>query len=330
MESAADWLIRLNDAPGDESLVSAWLMWCQEHPENLPAFRRAQAVWLASAPGTGEARASHGGVASPLHAATRLWMKTVRPIRRAAVAALAGVAVVSVWLVTTHSIDIGAQSYATPVAGLGFSALPDGSKVELGARSRITTHYTAKLRSVTVDSGEAYFSVTRDSSRPFVVIVGTVRVTALGTAFNVRRGEDRIVVGVSEGKVQIVDLEPDKRTSDANVESLPVVAGEQAVFIRASRQVALGPIAPADTASWRQGVLKYIHEPLSTVTSDLNRYSTRRIVVTDPKLRNLSFTGTVFSSRIDDALHAFEDVFPLHVIETRDEIELAPLSEPHP
>ncbi len=328
MESAADWLIRLNEAPGDESLVSAWLKWCHEHPENLPAFRRAQAVWFASAAALGEAHAAHGGVDPLPGVATRPWMPTSRFMRwTAAAALLAVVTVVGVWFAAMHTIDMGSQSYATPVAGLGLSVLPDGSKIELGARSRITTHYTAKLRGITVDSGEAYFSVAKDSSRPFVVTAGTVRVTALGTAFDVRRGEDRVVVGVSEGNVQIANPDPDKAISAASVAPFPVAAGEQAVIVLASRQVALAPIAPADAASWRQGVLKYMNTPLSTVVADLNRYSERRIVVTDPKLRDLPFTGTVFSSRVDDALHAFADVFPLSVTERSDEIEIVPLNE---
>ena len=47
MEAAADWLVRLNDAPEDEALVTAWLQWCEASPENLAAFNRAQTIWRA-------------------------------------------------------------------------------------------------------------------------------------------------------------------------------------------------------------------------------------------------------------------------------------------
>jgi transmembrane sensor len=62
---------------------------------------------------------------------------------------------------------------------------------------------------------------------------------------------------------------------------------------------------------------------LSAVAADLNRYSTRKIVINDPAIAELPFTGTVFSSRIDDALHALIDVFPLNLIEHSDSIELS-------
>lgn len=42
MAAAADWLVRLHDAPGDEALAVAWLQWCEEDPNNLQAFCSAQ------------------------------------------------------------------------------------------------------------------------------------------------------------------------------------------------------------------------------------------------------------------------------------------------
>jgi transmembrane sensor len=194
--------------------------------------------------------------------------------------------------------------------------LPDGSKVELGAGSRITTQYSNRTRGVTVDSGEAFFSVKKDARRPFIVTVGDLRVIAVGTAFNVRRADDQVVVAVEEGKVRVAD------SSGAGSDLAAVGAGEQAVYRKTARHLAIVHIKPADAALWRDGILKYEHEPLSAVAADLNRYSTRKIVISDPAIAELPFTGTVFSTRIDEALHAFIDVFPLTIIEHPDSIEI--------
>jgi len=323
MEQAADWLIRLNEAPGDESLVSTWVQWCDEHPENLAAFRRAQAAWLAAAPRDKEVAVA-GKPSEPVSTPERRVRGTTVSLRWATAAALAAVAIVGARLAMLHGADAGLQSYATPVAGSGSGVLPDGSKVELGARSRITTQYTAKVRGVAVDSGEAFFTVARDPARPFVVTAGHVQVIAVGTAFDVRRDDDRTVVAVTEGKVKITRTEPSQPSPENTESAFFVPAGQEAMISQVSPRVAVVPLAPPDEAYWRQGVFKYMGEPLSGVVSDLNRYSGRRIVVTDPKLRELPFTGTVFSGRIVDALHAFEDVFPLQVIERDAEIELAP------
>jgi len=67
-----------------------------------------------------------------------------------------------------------------------------------------------------------------------------------------------------------------------------------------------------------------MHEPLGSVAQDLSRYHNKRIIISDARLSAMPFTGTVFSSRIGDALKAFESVFPLQVQERGDAIELAP------
>lgn len=299
MQAAADWLIRLHDAPGDEALMAEWLKWCDSHPDNLAAFQRAQSTWIGALP----------------EAKRRPAEKRKRLLPLAWAASLVLALGAALWLGNQRADHGGLQSYATPVGGSGSSVLPDGSSVELGANSRITTRYSPTQRAITVDAGEAYFAVAKDPSRPFVVTAGDVQVIAVGTAFNVRRASDRVVVGVEEGVVRIAD-------SESRDEPVALEAGKQATYVAESRRVAVAPIEPEDAAPWRQGVLKYMHEPLSTVAADLSRYSDRQIVVTDPQLANMPFTGTVFTSRILDAVHALEDVFPLQVVERESAIEL--------
>ena len=217
------------------------------------------------------------------------------------------------------------QSYATPIAGTGSSVLPDGSRVELGADSRITTRYTAKQRSISVDFGEAYFLVAKDPARPFLVHAGDMKLTAVGTAFNVRRNADRVVIAVSEGRVQLDSEESATGSSSADrATPTPLVAGQQACTTKAWERDDRADIHAADVASWRNGVLKYMHEPLSSVAQDLSRYHNKRIIIGDARLSALPFTGTVFSNRIEDALSALESVFPLQIKERGDVIELVP------
>ncbi len=318
MAAAADWLVRLHDAPGDEALAVAWLQWCEEDPKNLQEFCAAQSVWHAANPLAPSAVPKPEIAAQP----RQRWS----PVRTWGLAATLLIAIVMGSFAVMQLGDQELlQSYATPIGGTGSSVLPDGSRVELGADSRITTRYTAKQRSISVDFGEAYFLVAKDPARPFLVNAGGMKLTAVGTAFNVRRNADRIVIAVSEGRVQLDNEE--SATGSASADSAkptPLVAGQQAVYHEGSRAVTVAQIQAADVASWRNGVLKYVREPLSSVAQDLSRYHNKRIIISDARLSALTFTGTVFSSRIDDALSALESVFPLQVKERADAIELMP------
>ncbi len=296
MEQAADWVIRLH-ATTDESAVSEWLRWCEKDPSNLAAFQRAQTVWQAALP--------------PRRRATS-WARWGGAIAAGLLIILAGVLS---WT-RLAGPDGGEQGYSTVTAGRGITRLPDGSTAELGASSRILTQYSRSKRSVTVEAGEAFFTVARDPVRPFTVAAGQMTITALGTAFNVRRGSDRIVVAVSEGKVRITGGEGRSHTDSA------LNAGQRAAYVLDTKELAITTIKDSDAASWRAGTLKYLHEPLGSVVADLGRYSARPITIDDPQLASIPFTGTVLSDRIEDALRGFEDVFPLRVVEHSDRIEL--------
>lgn len=322
MAAAADWLVRLHDAPGDEALAVAWLQWCEEDPRNLQEFRAAQSVWHAANPSAPQLPSLPETVFSP-PPPVQHWSNRRTWLGLAATVLIA-VAVGSTAYLRSDDDEL-LQSYATPIAGTGSSVLPDGSRVELGADSRITTRYTAKQRSISVDFGEAYFLVAKDPARPFLVDAGDMKVTAVGTAFNVRRNHDRVVIAVSEGTVQLDNnSESTDKAAQAKSATTPLVAGQQAIYSSGSRTVTIAEIKQADVASWRNGVLKYMHEPLGSVAQDLSRYHNKRIIISDARLSAMPFTGTVFSTRIGDALSALESVFPLQVKERSDAIELIP------
>ena len=84
--------------------------------------------------------------------------------------------------------------------------LPDGSSVWLNAESSIKypSSFPAHERRVEV-TGETYFEVAKDPSKPFVVAVNRISVTALGTAFNVNAysNEGALQATLVEGSIKV-------------------------------------------------------------------------------------------------------------------------------
>lgn len=81
--------------------------------------------------------------------------------------------------------------------------LPDGTKVFLNQNSILTSaaDFNNETRTVTL-TGEAYFDVKRDETRPFIIKANGTEVRVLGTSFNVRAYDKRVSVVVTSGKVQ--------------------------------------------------------------------------------------------------------------------------------
>ncbi len=98
--------------------------------------------------------------------------------------------------------------------------LPDGSTVLLNHGSELSYNeetFGDADREVTL-TGEAYFDIATDAARPFVVHTGKVNTRVLGTAFNVNAREEKIVVTVTRGLVEVGDdakvyaqVKPDER-----------------------------------------------------------------------------------------------------------------------
>jgi transmembrane sensor len=205
--------------------------------------------------------------------------------------------------------------------------LPDGSTVELGARTALTAHYTEQRRTVVLNHGVAIFNVEHNITRPFVVEVGRGSVTAVGTAFQVLEDRSRTVVTVSEGTVLVAPHEPGTSNSSqtsqgagqaANWATATVSRGEQVTIESNGAAAAVARVDPDVATAWRDGRLQYLGEPLRHVIADVNRYSRRRLSC-DESACSLLYTGTVFERDVDAWISGLPRIFPVEITETDSE-----------
>jgi transmembrane sensor len=282
LREAGEWIQRLNEST-DPLLAEDWLKWCQADSENLPAFERIQAVWDGFSAVT-SARAARS---------------------RIALAAAAGVLIVAgaaTWFGLRYSAE---QVFDTAISEQRMETLSDGSRLDLAPDSRVSLRFTEGLREVRLDRGEAFFTVAHNTARPFIVHVGGLTVTAVGTAFDVRTGPSSTEVTVSEGRVSV---------GAVNAPATGAGVGERVTFSRPARRLSVAAVDPRIAESWRDGTLQYVGEPLEDVVSDVNRYNRRKIAVA-PALLQSRFTGTVSTANVGDWLAALQQIFPVDVVD---------------
>lgn len=172
-------------------------------------------------------------------------------------------------------------------------SLGDGSAAHLNFESTIDVLFDASARNVRILRGEVLFEVAPDVQRPFVVSAGDLTVTAVGTAFVVRRlagGAARVTV--VEGRV------------DANLASAGSVAlgADDSVESTALSFGAVRKINAADSAAWRSGLLVFRDTPLQDVLAEIGRYTPYRIDARLGSRGSEQLTGTFFIERIDEAV----------------------------
>jgi transmembrane sensor len=198
--------------------------------------------------------------------------------------------------------------------------LGDGSIVSAGAQSVLWATLSGDSREVTLERGEAFFRVAKDPARPFLVKIGATTVAAVGTAFNVRRAGERIVVGVSQGIVK-VDARVTTAQSAARAQPERTVirtarlsVGQQLSFDATDGSASIQTVDVIGIAAWREGLLQYRDEPLRSVIADLTRYSAHGIVIANPQIADLRITGTVFANDVDSWLQSLETALPVRVV----------------
>ena len=215
--------------------------------------------------------------------------------------------------------DSPLEKYYTGIGEQRTIELADGSVITLNTGGRLLVDYGAQARRVLLERGEAYFEVAEDRARPFTVDLGLRSVTALGTAFNVRKDRERFQVAVTEGAVAFHEAAEgvSRALPPVSVRGsgpLRVEAGWVAEFdVSRNELTAFQPESMDRYLDWRSGVLSFYDEPLFLVVRELNRYSRRKILIEDASIMELGVYTIIRVKDIETALPGLEQVLPIEV-----------------
>jgi transmembrane sensor len=283
------WVVRLTSGQATVEDARALREWCERSPKHASAYREAARLWKLAGQ-------------LPLRRRQRPWIKR---IAGGAVAACLTIGVLGSMQIGL--LPSGHELLADHHTGLGERRqiqLPDGSRVELDARTRLDVDFSNGQRGILLGDGAAIFHVQHDAKRPFVVSAQGGSVTALGTVFEVRHQRDGIQVTCSEGVVAV-------RQGDAD-ENL-VRAGEQ-LHYGSSGTTAAAPVDSEHALAWRQGLLVFKNRPLQELVDELNRYRSGRILIADTEKARTPVSGVFHLQRPDEALHHIEKSLQLTAI----------------
>jgi transmembrane sensor len=230
------------------------------------------------------------------------------------VAAAVGIATVGFYGLGAYK-PLATQSFRTAVGQQATVTLPDGSVVTLNTDTVVRTRADADRRLVYLDKGQAFFRVAHDRRHPFVVAAAGRTVTALGTAFDVRVEGDTLKVVLVEGRVRVATAAPPSpgrpatpaavRAVTQPVRSTDMEAGSQLVAL-GETDWRLTRTDAARVTSWTHGKIVFDDATLGDVVAELNRYSSRKIVIADPSLAGRKLSGIYKPGDIEDFARALK------------------------
>lgn len=183
--------------------------------------------------------------------------------------------------------------------------LDDGSRVLLNTDTAVRFVNRLHSRELTLEKGEAMFSVVHSSVRPFHVYAGTADIRDVGTQFSVRLLPTGVSVAVLEGQVSVT---PSADTPPALLTANEAVRTDGATMVPVN-----GAQAVDAMLSWKDQRLDFDNTSIVDVIGDLQRYRLKPIVLADNKAGKFRVSGGFSIADPEQLLKTLPSVAPVTV-----------------
>lgn len=207
-------------------------------------------------------------------------------------------------------------TFATNATQQASVTLDDGTRIVLSPR---TTLHAGGIdgRTVTLDSGEAYFDVATHASAPFTVRSGTTTTRVLGTTFLVRHDprHAHVRVAVTEGKVQVT-------SALAHREDLTVTAGQIGDLTDSTTRLTALDNLPAGMERKRDEVV-FHRVPVESVLGVMGQWYGLQFRCADSTLLHRSVTIGLSTQSSAQVFAALQQLLEVNVAVRGDTVTLA-------
>ncbi|WP_392888205.1 FecR family protein [Pseudomonas migulae] len=191
--------------------------------------------------------------------------------------------------------------------------LSDGSQVELNLGTELTFSNYKDQRRVTLDKGEAFFSVSHDATHPFIVKAADGRIRVTGTKFNVWMYEDQVRVNLIEGSVLVSSNE------DLPGDGLRLEPSMQARYKHGDFTPQISQTYANDNSlAWRHGKLVLDDLALSEALPLINRYLEKPVMVADNSTGAIRLGGIYNIKELNNLVGTLPRVLPVYLTRNKE------------
>ncbi len=184
--------------------------------------------------------------------------------------------------------------------------LKDGSVIDLNRNSTIEypNKFTSKERNVLL-KGEAFFNVTADEKRPFIVNTSKIQIRVLGTSFNVRAfpNSNFNEVNVNSGIVEVIDL------ADLN-NKVVLKAGDKAIFDSKNNSLVKMVLDDVNYMAWRTKEFSFKNDSLAQAINLIEEvYQISVIIPHGFEVSNYMLSATFDDISIDHIMSVLNGIY---------------------
>lgn len=207
-------------------------------------------------------------------------------------------AVISAYFFTPHTSSTSVvSSFKTGVGERKQYILPDGSTVILNSNSSFSfTERFGKSDRQILLTGDAFFKVAKDRSKPFIVKSHNFSTTAIGTAFYVHAGTSAAEyrVDLLEGKVKL--------EQNISGETSYLAAGEKASWTKAKSSFIKQQYDTVSLTRWIKGILSFDNTPVKEAFAEIENWYSVKIEDRRTNSEVISINGDYVNAPLEDVL----------------------------
>lgn len=188
--------------------------------------------------------------------------------------------------------------------------LSDGTTVFLNSGSKLIFPLVFKGKSRKVELiGEAFFEVTTDSSKPFIVKTSEITVKVMGTAFNLQAYPDskEISTTLVHGKVIL-----EKESDGISKQLAELKPSDRAIFKTDEKALNISAEEDLDKfIAWKDGKLVFFNDPIENISEKLGNWYNVTVKISNAELKKYRFTATFTDEPIEQVLDLLSKSSPI-------------------
>lgn len=291
-------------APEEEK---AALQWIEASEENKDYFFQLSLIW-------NESHTAKYIAGIDEHAAWNAFKKNTAPAKKvvnmrwvsvAAAAVLVAISWGVIYFINRDNSTVKEDLVINSLQDVITDTLSDQSIITLNKKSSLSypETFAAKERRVSL-KGEAFFEISPDKTKPFIIDAGNVEVKVVGTSFNIKNSDTATEIIVSTGIVQVI----------RNTEIIELKKGERILVTAADNR-------PLEKTSSTDQLFNYYvsktfvcdNTPLWKLVEKLNEAYNVNISIPNKQTRGLPITVTFHEESLEAILAVLSQTFMLKV-----------------
>lgn len=196
---------------------------------------------------------------------------------------------------------------SAPANAIREMVLPDGSKVWLNHSTTLKypRNFSETERDVYLD-GEAYFEVTKDKHKPFIVQNDAMRVRVLGTSFNFKcnPSEETAEASLIEGEIEV--------KGNHNEGMIVLSPGQKAELNTTTKRLCVKQVNTRMDAVWHNNMMPFDQANIYAIAKTLERFYKMEIIISPRVDTNKTYSGVLKKKKsIESVLKSLRNSIPI-------------------